>query len=129
MANEKDDKPCIESIKVFDDVKDDEFLQECFLLGTVAAGLVHIKDAIMNCKCENVVLIPIKDQFSKDYEKMIQSLKEGKLEEVFNEVKAYMLAYAAAHSTTSCGEGKGSESPFEMSGPLVGITKDDTKLN
>jgi hypothetical protein len=118
------EEPRIKSIEVFDGVTSDQFLEECFALGTVAAGLAQIQAAIENCDCEKVDLATMKEEFAKDYEKMVQWLKEGKLNEVFNEIKGYVVAYKSAHSKVFAEEDQHTKLPHVLDGPLSGIIPD-----
>jgi hypothetical protein len=118
-------EPRIKSIKVFDGVTHDQFLEECFALGTVAAGLAQIQTAINSCDCDEIDLASMKEEFSKDYEKMVQWLKEGEIEDVFNEMKGYVVAYKAAHSKIDTH----SVLPHVLDGPLTGLIPDPSILN
>ncbi len=129
MLNGKDDERRIKSIEVLDGVSHDEFLHECFSLGTIAEGLAQIHEMIDHCECDGINLTSIKTQFAKDYKKMVGWLKEGKIEEVFNEVKAYIIAYEAAHLTAFNKDYENHKMPSVLEGPLTGITKDDIILN
>ncbi len=97
MFNEKGDEQRIKRITTIEGTTDDQFLQECFSLGALAAGLAEMEEAINNCECKDVDLSDIKKQFPTDYKKMIKSIKRGELEKVYNELKAYLVAYKTAH--------------------------------
>jgi len=129
MFNGKNDKQSIKSIEVLDDVSHEDFLQECLALGVIAASLAQVQEAIEHCECDDIDLTFLKTQFSKDYDKMVGWLKEGKIEEVLNEIKGYAVAYKNAHLEAINKDYEKHKLPSALDGALSGITTDDTTLN
>lgn len=128
MFNEEDDKQRIKRITIIEGTTDDQFLQECFALGTVASGLAQIEEAINSCECEGVDLTDMKKQFPMDYKRMVKSMKRGELEKVYDEIKAYMVAYKAAHLLV-LDENDDDKLASVLNGPLCGVPSKEQILH
>jgi hypothetical protein len=115
MVNKKDDEQRIKQITAVEGITDDQFLEECWSLGIVAAGLAQLEVAIQTCECEGINLVPVKKEFPADYKKIIKLMKEGKLEKALDKIKPYVLAYKTAHLTIFQ---EGDEMPSILKGPL-----------
>ncbi len=126
MVNKKNDGQRIKQITTVEGITDDQFLQECWSLGTIAAGLAQLEVAITTCECEGVDLVSVKKELPADYKKIVKLMKEGKLEKAFDKIKAYMLAYKTAHLTIF---EEGDEMPSILNGPLCRMLSDDKLLH
>jgi hypothetical protein len=119
-------KKVIDNIVLLDDVTDEEFLDECFGLGMVAQGIVQIEDIINGCECKDVDMETVKENFTKSLPGLMEKLKAGEIEEVYNDIRAVMLLYARAHEHLCHHK---DENPFSMSGPLAGAPDTTKDLN
>lgn len=127
MFDKESDEQIIKKIITIKNTTDDQFLEECFALGTIATGLAQIKGAIDNCNCEKVDLTVMKKDFLTDYKKVVKLMKDGKLEEAYDKIKAYMVAYKAAHLAVL--KENDEKIPSILNGPLCGVPSNSKILH
>ncbi len=126
MFRKKDNEQRIKQITTVGGITDDQFLEECWLLGEIAAGLAELEIAIKTCECEGVNLVSVKKELPADYKKIVTLMKEGKLEKATYKIKAYMVAYKTAHMAIL---GEEDEMPSILNGPLCKILPGDKILH
>jgi ABC-type phosphate/phosphonate transport system substrate-binding protein len=70
----------------------------------------------------------VKRQFPADYKKMIKSMKRGELDKVYDEIKAYLVAYKTAHLLV-LDEDDDDKLASVLNGPLCGVPSNEKILH